>query len=96
MIRLNGLKEAMDEPSKRVTSTYGRLHPEQVAKWHVCQRVGQAIEVRGDLFMNIFQGVIIAGIYYCGITRSYPEYLLGAGTVILISGIIAGRITRHN
>jgi CDP-diacylglycerol--serine O-phosphatidyltransferase len=51
--------------------------------------------MRDNLAMNIFQGVIILGVYYCGITRSYPEYLLGAGTVILISGIIAGRITRH-
>jgi len=51
--------------------------------------------MRDSLPMNIFQGVIIAGVYYCGITRSYPEYLLGAGTVILISGIIAGRITRQ-
>lgn len=49
---------------------------------------------RDNLFFNIFQGVIILGIYYCGITRSYPEFLLGAGTFILISGIIAGRITR--
>ena len=51
--------------------------------------------MRDNLAMNIFQGVVILGVYYCGITRSYPEYLLGAGTVILISGIIAGRITRH-
>jgi CDP-diacylglycerol--serine O-phosphatidyltransferase len=51
--------------------------------------------MRDNLAMNIFQGVVIIGVYYCGITRSYPEYLLGAGTVILISGIIAGRITRH-
>lgn len=52
--------------------------------------------IRDNMFMNVFQGVIIAGIYYCGITRSYPEYLLGAGIVILISGIIAGRITRQD
>ena len=51
--------------------------------------------MRDNLGMNIFQGVVIIGVYYCGITRSYPEYLLGAGTVILISGIIAGRITRQ-
>ena len=50
---------------------------------------------RDSLAMNIFQVAIIASIYYCGITRSYPEYLLGAGIVILIAGIIAGRITRH-
>ena len=49
---------------------------------------------RDSLAMNIFQGVVVAGVYYCGITRSYPEYLLGIGTFLLISGIIAGRITR--
>ncbi len=49
---------------------------------------------RDNLAMNIFQGVVVAGVYYCGITRSYPEYLLGIGTFLLISGIIAGRITR--
>ncbi len=49
---------------------------------------------RDSLFMNIFQGVVVVGVYYCGITRSYPEYLLGIGTFLLISGIIAGRITR--
>ncbi len=49
---------------------------------------------RDNLFMNIFQGIVIVGVYYCGITRSYPEYLLGIGTFLLISGIIAGRITR--
>lgn len=50
--------------------------------------------VRDNIAMNIFQGTLILGIYYCGITRSYPEYLLGVGTFILISGIIAGRMTR--
>ena len=50
--------------------------------------------VRDNLAMNIFQGVIILGVYYCGITRSYPEYLFGVGLFILISGIIAGRLTR--
>ena len=51
---------------------------------------------RNSLAFNIFQFAIVASIYYCGITRSYPEFLLGAGTVILISGIIAGRVTRHS
>jgi CDP-diacylglycerol--serine O-phosphatidyltransferase len=50
--------------------------------------------MRDNLAMNIFQGVIILGVYYCGITRSYPEYLFGVGLFILISGIIAGRLTR--
>ncbi|MCG8371346.1 MAG: CDP-diacylglycerol--serine O-phosphatidyltransferase [Proteobacteria bacterium] len=50
---------------------------------------------RNNPFINVFQGAVIVGIYYCGITRSYPEFLLGAGLFLLISGIIAGRITRE-
>ena len=50
--------------------------------------------MRDKLAVNLFQGTIVAIFYYCGITRSYPEVLLGVGTLILISGIIAGRITR--
>jgi CDP-diacylglycerol--serine O-phosphatidyltransferase len=49
---------------------------------------------RQSLFINVFQTVVIAGVYYCGITKSYPEYLLTAATFLLITGIIAGRITR--
>ena len=49
---------------------------------------------RDSLGVNLFQGTVVAIIYFCGITRSYPEVLLGMGTLILISGIIAGRITR--
>jgi CDP-diacylglycerol--serine O-phosphatidyltransferase len=49
---------------------------------------------RDKLGINLFQGTVILIVYYCGITRSYPEILLGIGTLILISGIIAGRITR--
>lgn len=51
---------------------------------------------RDGIFINIFQGSVILAVYYCGITRSYPEFLLIMGTIILISGIIAGRITRHS
>lgn len=50
---------------------------------------------RKSNFINVFQVIVIAGVYYCGITRSYPEYLLGIGTFLLIAGIIAGRISRH-
>ena len=50
---------------------------------------------RNNPFINVFQGAVIVGIYYCGITRSYPEFLLGAGLFLLISGVIAGRITRE-
>ncbi|HNP62876.1 MAG TPA: CDP-diacylglycerol--serine O-phosphatidyltransferase [Woeseiaceae bacterium] len=49
---------------------------------------------RESNFINVFQALAIAGIYYCGITRSYPEYLLGMGLFLMIAGIIAGRITR--
>ena len=49
---------------------------------------------RDNMFINIFQAVAIAGIYYCGITRSYPEYLFGMGLFLMVAGIIAGRITR--
>lgn len=51
---------------------------------------------RDSMFFNVFQVVSIAGIYYCGITRTYPEYLLGMGLLLMIGGIIAGRITRDS
>ena len=51
---------------------------------------------RDGLFINLFQASVIASVYYCGITRSYPEYLLGVGIFVLISGVIAGRITRDS
>lgn len=49
---------------------------------------------RDSNFINIFQVVSISGIYYCGITRSYPEYLLFMGLFLMIAGVVAGRITR--
>jgi CDP-diacylglycerol--serine O-phosphatidyltransferase len=51
---------------------------------------------RDSLFINVFQAIVIAGVYYCGITRSYPEYLLSMGLFVLIAGIIAGRVTRQS
>ena len=53
-------------------------------------------KLRDSKFINAFQVVSIAGIYYCGVTRSWPEYLLGIGIFLLIAGIIAGRITRDS
>lgn len=50
---------------------------------------------RDSNFINAFQIVSITGIYYCGITRTYPEYLLGIGLFLMVAGIIAGRITRN-
>ena len=52
-------------------------------------------KVRKSMLMNTFQGVIIVTIYYCGISRSWPEYLLIMAILLLISGIIAGRIARN-
>ena len=49
---------------------------------------------RDSNFINAFQIVNILLIFYCGVTRSYPEYLLGIGVFLLVAGIIAGRITR--
>lgn len=51
---------------------------------------------RDSLFINAFQAVAIAGVYYCGITRSFPEYLFLLGLFVLVSGIIAGRMTRDS
>ena len=52
--------------------------------------------IRKSNFINVFQVVNILLIFYCGVTRSYPEYLLGIGIFLLIAGIIAGRITRDS
>lgn len=51
---------------------------------------------RDSMLMNAFQVIVILGIYYCGITRTWPEFLLGIGTFLMISGIIAGRMTRDS
>ncbi len=50
--------------------------------------------LRKNNFINAFQVVNIALVYYCGIFRTWPEYLLGMGVFMLVAGIIAGRITR--
>ncbi len=50
---------------------------------------------RDSNIINVFQVLAISGIYYCGITRTYPEYLLGMGLFLMVAGIIAGRLTRN-
>jgi CDP-diacylglycerol--serine O-phosphatidyltransferase len=52
--------------------------------------------LRKSKAFNAFQIVVVAGVYYCGITRSFPEYLFGMGIVVLIAGIIAGRLSRDS
>ena len=49
---------------------------------------------RKNNFINGFQLFNVVASYYCGITRSYPEFLFFMGLFLLISGIIAGRITK--
>ena len=51
---------------------------------------------RDNILFNVFQVVVISATYYCGITRSYPEVLLGMALLLLIGGIIAGRMTRDH
>jgi phosphatidylserine synthase len=52
------------------------------------------ITKRKSNLINAFQLFNVAATYYCGITRSYPEFLFGMAIFLLVSGIIAGRITR--
>jgi CDP-diacylglycerol--serine O-phosphatidyltransferase len=49
---------------------------------------------RKSNFINGFQIFVIVATYYCGITRSYPEFLFFMGLFLLIAGIIAGRINK--
>lgn len=50
--------------------------------------------LRKNHFINAFQVLNIGLIVYCGVFRVYPEYLLGIGIFVVVSGVIAGRITR--
>ena len=49
---------------------------------------------RDSKLINTFQVINIVLILYCGITRSWPEYLLGIGVFLLVAGVIAGRISK--
>lgn len=46
--------------------------------------------LRESKAFNAFQIVNIALIFYCGITRTWPEYLFGIGVLLLVGGIVAG------
>ncbi|MDX1405841.1 MAG: CDP-alcohol phosphatidyltransferase family protein [Woeseiaceae bacterium] len=52
------------------------------------------IAKRESNLINGFQVVNALFSIYCGVTRSFPEYLFFMGLFLLIAGIIAGRITR--
>jgi F420-0:gamma-glutamyl ligase-like protein len=44
--------------------------------------------------INTFQVVNIVLIIYCGVTRSWPEYLFGISVFLFVAGVIAGRISK--
>lgn len=48
---------------------------------------------RDSLLLNVFQGFNVIATYYCGITRSFPEFLFFMAVFLVISGVIAGRIS---
>ena len=52
------------------------------------------IKKRKSNIINAFQIFNAAASLYCGITRSYPEFLFFMGLFLLVAGIIAGRITK--
>ena len=49
---------------------------------------------RQSVLINTFQAINIVLIIYCGVTRSWPEYLFGIAVFLLVAGIIAGRISK--
>jgi phosphatidylserine synthase len=49
---------------------------------------------RNSKVINSFQAFNVAASYYCGITRSYPEFLFAMSVFLLFSGLIAGWRTR--
>jgi CDP-diacylglycerol--serine O-phosphatidyltransferase len=51
---------------------------------------------RESALINGFQGFNFLATYYCGITRSYPEFLFFMGLFLLVAGLIAGRMSRYN
>lgn len=48
---------------------------------------------RDSLFLNLFQVFQVIATYYCGITRSFPEFLFLMAVFLIITGVIAGRIS---
>lgn len=54
------------------------------------------IRKRDNMLINAFQGFNFAATYYCGITRSFPEFLFFMTLFLLVSGIIAGRISKYH
>lgn len=53
------------------------------------------VKKRDSMFINFFQGFNFLASFYCGITRSFPEFLFFMGLFLLISGSVAGRMSRY-
>ncbi len=51
---------------------------------------------RDSVFFNAFMGFNVIASYYCGITRTYPEFLFFMGVFLLITGLIGGRLSKRN
>jgi len=45
---------------------------------------------RKSNFINAFQIFNLIASYYCGITRSYPEFLFFMGLFLIVAGSVAG------
>lgn len=52
------------------------------------------MSLRRNKIINAFQALNALATFYLGITRSYPEFLFSLGVILLVGGIIAGRISR--
>jgi CDP-diacylglycerol--serine O-phosphatidyltransferase len=50
---------------------------------------------RKSLIINVFQVFVIVATVYCGVTRQYPEFLFLLALFLMVTGIIAGRITKQ-
>jgi CDP-diacylglycerol--serine O-phosphatidyltransferase len=53
------------------------------------------VKKRDSMFINIFQGFNFLASFYCGITRSFPEFLFFMGLFLLIAGSVAGRMSHY-
>ena len=53
------------------------------------------VRKRESNVLNALQGANFVATYYCGMTRSFPEFLFFMGLFLLVTGIIAGRISRY-
>ncbi|MEX2124363.1 MAG: CDP-alcohol phosphatidyltransferase family protein [Woeseia sp.] len=51
---------------------------------------------RKSKVINSFQAFNIIASFYCGVTRSFPEFLFSMSVFLLVSGLIAGRLTRRS